>query len=282
MIWLSNTLRDQPHSAAACAYQSRSDSVSSLSNSTMMWPEGKFGGRLLPNLVGPRLGGRAHVPQVAMAEATRARERDLEILGKPVDHRCAASLGPQTIQDRAAAAPVRADEFSVDDTLRTPPGVGHGTFALLEEVEGYQIVHAIACSEVTPTRIMHRDTTNYMGILLDDNNRKPITRLHSTPARSTSACSTRTRPRHDTRSPPSRRSTTTPSTSARPCTSTSEAVAGWRRISCGNPTPDTHPIAAHNLGLRRLLAGWVGPWGARAPSGAQDRRGVGSLDPHAT
>ncbi|SDX16722.1 hypothetical protein SAMN05444064_11475 [Pseudomonas syringae] len=27
-------------------------------------------------------------------------------------------------------------------------------------------------------RIAHRDTQSYFGILLDDNNRKPITRLH--------------------------------------------------------------------------------------------------------
>ncbi len=29
-----------------------------------------------------------------------------------------------------------------------------------------------------PNRIVHRDTISYMGILLDDNNRKPLVRLH--------------------------------------------------------------------------------------------------------
>ena len=48
----------------------------------------------------------------------------------------------------------------------------------LEELEGYQIVKAIACSEVKPQRVVHRDSKSYFAILLDDNNRKPIARLH--------------------------------------------------------------------------------------------------------
>ncbi|MCH7231523.1 type I restriction endonuclease [Glycomyces sp. L485] len=48
----------------------------------------------------------------------------------------------------------------------------------LEEIGGYQIVKAIACSEVKPHRIIHRDAKSYFAILLDDNNRKPIARLH--------------------------------------------------------------------------------------------------------
>lgn len=47
----------------------------------------------------------------------------------------------------------------------------------LEELEGYQIVKAIACSAVPPQRIAQRDQKSYFAILLDDNNRKPIARL---------------------------------------------------------------------------------------------------------
>ncbi len=36
---------------------------------------------------------------------------------------------------------------------------------------------AIACSEVKPDRIAHRDQKSYFAVLLDDNNRKPIARL---------------------------------------------------------------------------------------------------------
>jgi hypothetical protein len=48
----------------------------------------------------------------------------------------------------------------------------------LEELEGYQIVKAIACGVVKPQRIAQRDSKSYFAVLLDDNNRKPIARLH--------------------------------------------------------------------------------------------------------
>lgn len=47
-----------------------------------------------------------------------------------------------------------------------------------EEMEGYQIVAAILRRKIGKDRIVHRDTQSYFGILLDDNNRKPICRLH--------------------------------------------------------------------------------------------------------
>lgn len=47
-----------------------------------------------------------------------------------------------------------------------------------EELEGYRIVRAIVASEVPYHRVAARDTQSYFGVLLDDNNRKPIARLH--------------------------------------------------------------------------------------------------------
>jgi hypothetical protein len=47
-----------------------------------------------------------------------------------------------------------------------------------EELEGFHIIKALLRELVDPARIVHRDTMSYMGILLDDNNRKPIARLH--------------------------------------------------------------------------------------------------------
>lgn len=46
-----------------------------------------------------------------------------------------------------------------------------------EEEEGYRIVRAILRKEVEVKRVVMRDTKSYCGILLDDNNRKPICRL---------------------------------------------------------------------------------------------------------
>ncbi len=47
-----------------------------------------------------------------------------------------------------------------------------------EEKEGFQIVKAILREILPASRIAFRDTQSYFGILLDDNNRKPICRLH--------------------------------------------------------------------------------------------------------
>ena len=47
-----------------------------------------------------------------------------------------------------------------------------------DELEGYYIVKSLLRDMVDPARIIHRDTQSYMGILLDDNNRKPLARLH--------------------------------------------------------------------------------------------------------
>ncbi len=47
-----------------------------------------------------------------------------------------------------------------------------------EELEGFRIVVAILRRKLPTNRIFHRDTQSYFGVLLDDNNRKPLCRFH--------------------------------------------------------------------------------------------------------
>lgn len=47
-----------------------------------------------------------------------------------------------------------------------------------EELEGFNIVKAIVRTEIDVKRVTARDTLSYFGVLADDNNRKPIARLH--------------------------------------------------------------------------------------------------------
>lgn len=47
-----------------------------------------------------------------------------------------------------------------------------------EELEGFYAVKSILKGIVDLSRVIHRDTQSYFGILLDDNNRKPIARLY--------------------------------------------------------------------------------------------------------
>lgn len=48
----------------------------------------------------------------------------------------------------------------------------------LEEIEGFNVVKAILRQKFDVSRIIARDTQSYFGVLLDDNNRKPLCRLH--------------------------------------------------------------------------------------------------------
>ena len=54
----------------------------------------------------------------------------------------------------------------------------NGIITTEEELEGFHIARAIMCQTIAPSRVVHRDTKSYFGILLDDNNRKPLCRLH--------------------------------------------------------------------------------------------------------
>ena len=56
--------------------------------------------------------------------------------------------------------------------------IGGGVVTTAEEWEGYYIVRAILREIVPAKRIAICDVQSYCGILLDDNNRKPICRLH--------------------------------------------------------------------------------------------------------
>ena len=53
-----------------------------------------------------------------------------------------------------------------------------GVVTTEEELEGYRIVRAIVCEVVPASRVVYRDQKSYFAVLLDDNNRKPICRLH--------------------------------------------------------------------------------------------------------
>ncbi|WP_336249000.1 type I restriction endonuclease [Stomatohabitans albus] len=54
----------------------------------------------------------------------------------------------------------------------------NGIETTIEELEGFHVVQAMLFGIVDLNRVVSRDTKTYFGILLDDNNRKPICRLH--------------------------------------------------------------------------------------------------------
>ncbi|MEJ1230754.1 MAG: hypothetical protein WDM88_09390 [Galbitalea sp.] len=100
--------------------------------------------------------------------------------------RATAQFLNDQVNDRLKTALV-SPSFNPDDSPVEALGSGaiahaeeheDGITTTPDELEGFNIVKAIACSEVKPERIIARDQQSYFGILLDDNNRKTIARLH--------------------------------------------------------------------------------------------------------
>jgi hypothetical protein len=73
----------------------------------------------------------------------------------------------------ANPAPAQITEGNSDDM-----STGDGVITTEDEIGGFRIVQAIAARHVDPKRVVIRDSKSYCAILLDDNNRKSIARLH--------------------------------------------------------------------------------------------------------
>lgn len=83
----------------------------------------------------------------------------------------------EKVNDRLKAAINKEAEKQQEDKVEAPIE-DLKVITTEEELEGYRIVVAILRRKIPVNRIVHRDTQSYFGILLDDNNRKPLCRLH--------------------------------------------------------------------------------------------------------
>ena len=91
-----------------------------------------------------------------------------------------------SINDRLKFA-IGNDQSSVEESPTQPINIEQDAndiadktskIVTTEEVDGFNIIKAILRSKVDVSRITHRDTQSYFGILLDNNNRKTLCRLH--------------------------------------------------------------------------------------------------------
>lgn len=98
-----------------------------------------------------------------------------QFLNEQVNDRLKNALGGPDAYVSVSASASETKPEPAEETATADPG---GEVVTTEtELEGYRIVRAIVCSEVSASRIVGRDTKTYFGVLLDDNNRKPIARL---------------------------------------------------------------------------------------------------------
>jgi len=83
-----------------------------------------------------------------------------------------ASSESPSVAEEPAAAPDETPTTAPDDAGED------GIVTTEEELDGFRIVKAIICAEIEPERITYRDAKSYFSVLIDDNNRKAICRLH--------------------------------------------------------------------------------------------------------
>ncbi|MFD1327394.1 type I restriction endonuclease [Mycoplana ramosa] len=80
-----------------------------------------------------------------------------------------------TVKSRLSSALADTQEVieKIDDPVSDEPDI----VTTDEEREGYMIVKAIVRDTISPKRVIMRDQKSYCGILIDNNNRKPLSRL---------------------------------------------------------------------------------------------------------
>lgn len=89
------------------------------------------------------------------------------------------------LQQEPLSEPEEDAALSAPDDLNDGEDQGDsgGIVTTAEEIEAYEIVKSLLEGTVASERVFIRDTKSYCGILLDDNNRKPLCRFSFRPGR---------------------------------------------------------------------------------------------------
>jgi hypothetical protein len=124
---------------------------------------------------------RFFIPHVYSGRVTQAVKDQFT----PIVQRAFRHFVSDQVNDRLKTALER--DLDADSTGGEPSitGVSSENTDAHEEIEtteaereAFHIVRAILREVVDPARVVQRDVKSYFGILLDDNNRKPLARLH--------------------------------------------------------------------------------------------------------
>ena len=104
------------------------------------------------------------------------RKAAAQFLNEQVNDRLKSAMGGGSA-NVATAAPTNAKPEETEEAV-LEEAAKNTVVTTEEEIEGFHIVKAIVRSVLEAHRIVYRDTQSYFGILADDNNRRPICRLH--------------------------------------------------------------------------------------------------------
>ena len=90
-----------------------------------------------------------------------------QLISDMINDRLKSALAKEAETEKARVAEEAAARPEEDKAIETTA----------QEMEGFMIVKSIIRKKIDANRIVARDTKTYYGILLDDNNRKPLCRL---------------------------------------------------------------------------------------------------------
>ncbi|SNS20346.1 type I restriction enzyme HsdR N-terminal domain-containing protein [Pseudomonas segetis] len=103
--------------------------------------------------------------------AELTRKASVQFLNDQANDRLKSAISgstPATYEAKDSTSSSSEPQDDIDNRIETTE----------EEIEGFMIVKAIVRHATDVKRIAMRDNQSYCGVLLDDNNRKPICRLH--------------------------------------------------------------------------------------------------------
>ncbi|TAL18436.1 restriction endonuclease [bacterium] len=99
------------------------------------------------------------------------------LLNDQINDRLKSVLSPEA-QTTPNATPQIAASTTNNKEIPAATETESAIITTEEEIEAYNIIRAILREHISPKRVAMRDVQSYCGILLDDNNRKPICRLY--------------------------------------------------------------------------------------------------------
>jgi hypothetical protein len=99
------------------------------------------------------------------------KEARIQFINEKINERLKSAMS--TDQD----SPVGSGQ-TIDNETKDNKDTSNGAVTTQDEIDGFNVVKAIARDVTDAARIFMRDTKSYCGVILDDNNRKPICRMH--------------------------------------------------------------------------------------------------------
>ncbi len=109
----------------------------------------------------------------------KVKEQFIPVIAKAFQHFINDKLNDRLKSALSVPVSIQSlNEVSTEPTAPNETSDENKVITTQEEIEGFYIIKSILKDVVELRRVTHRDTQSYFGILLDDNNRKPVARLH--------------------------------------------------------------------------------------------------------